>query len=507
MSNTPNYLSRRQFLKAGTCGSMTIGPLVNSIAQLSLVNTASASVSYNHSDYKALVCIFLSGGADANNILIPRASHDLGEIYANERGIVGVANGVNSADVTLPLEGTDCGLHPSLTHMQSLYNNGNLAFVTNVGTLAEPTLKESYDSTTLPKQLFSHSDQSTEWMSSIADQPYTSGWGARVADLYNSVWNPSADTTNKTSMLITASGANRLQGGGSNNQYSITSSGAISLAGFGTNYSSAQTTALDGTVSYYNNLKGRRLKALEQIMQYSHAHIIEEGYSEVIRNARDNEELVALAMEAQTNSGVDFDTLWAGATGGIADELRIIATLIAGREKLGNNRQIFFVQMGGWDHHSLINSKLPSLLSELDSAIGAFDATMKELASKDANFSYDQVTTFNGSDFNRTFTPNKTSSDAGTDHAWGTHTFVMGGAVAGGTLYGEYPDLGVNSSVDVPSGSRGRWIPTTSVDQYSAVLANWFGVPEGSSEMETIFPNLNRFTSPFTEEANLRFFT
>ena len=513
MSKNLNSISRRQFLKAGTCGAMTVGPLVNTIAQLSLINSAAASTgdpAYDPSDYKALVCIFLSGGCDANNVLIPRTTNPYADVYAADRAAVAIGNGIvnatynpTGADLTIPITvpgQSPFGLHPSLTNLASMFSANEAAFVTNVGTLAEPTTQSGYGTANLPKQLFSHSDQVTEWMSSIADQPYTSGWGARVADLYNDTWNEFS----QTSMLITAAGSNRFQGGGQNSQYAVSSTGAISLAGFGTNYGNA----VDGNGDYKTTSTGNRFKAFERIMQYSQGHIIEEAYNEVIRSARKNEALINEAMAVEAALGIDFDAIWTsfGATGDLADELKAVARLIAGRACLGNNRQIFFVQMGGYDNHSSINTSLPGLLSELDKAVGAFNAALKEIDLKDSDFAYDKVTTFQASDFNRTWTPNKTDvGSAGTDHAWGTHTFVFGGAVNGGNFYGSYPELGIGSISDVPSGSRGRWIPTTSVDQLSAKLANWFGVPAGSSEMETIFPNLYRFDDPFGAGSNLGF--
>jgi uncharacterized protein (DUF1501 family) len=513
MSRNLNSISRRQFIKAGTCGAMTIGPLVNTIAQLSLINSAAAATgdpAYDPSDYKALVCIFLSGGCDANNILIPRGSNPYASAYATDRAAVAIKNGIahptynpSGADLTIPITvpgQSQFGLHPSLVNIASMFSANEAAFITNVGTLAEPTTQSSYGSAKLPKQLFSHSDQVTEWMSSIADRPYTSGWGARVADLYNDTWNEFS----QTSMLITAAGSNRFLGGGQNSQYAVSSTGAITLAGFGTNYATARNP--DG--SYTSTATGERFKAFERIMQYSQAHVIEEGYNQVIRSARKNEALINEAMAVETALGINFNSIWTsfGATGEIADELKAVARLIAGRSSLGNNRQIFFVQMGGYDNHTSLNTSLPGLLSSLDKAVGAFNQALKEIALKDSNFSYDKVTTFQASDFNRTWTPNKTDvSSAGTDHAWGTHTFAFGGAVNGGNFYGSYPELGIGSSSDVPSGARGRWIPTTSVDQLSAKLANWFGVPVGSSQMQTIFPNLYRFDDPFAPGAKLGF--
>ncbi|MEM8866789.1 MAG: DUF1501 domain-containing protein [Verrucomicrobiota bacterium] len=519
MPKTLGKISRRDFLKAGTCGAMTIGPLVNTIAQLSLINSASASTlggtTLVGSDYKALVCIFLRGGCDMNNVVIPIGSNPQGAAYAADRAAVAIPNGIvhptynpSGANNTHPLNLPDqdpIGLHPSLSNLAGMFNGGEASFVCNVGTLAEPTLQSGYSTSSLPKQLFSHSDQVTQWMSSIADKPYTSGWGARVAELYNDTWN----LHSQTSMLITAAGNNQFMNGSPNNsQYSVTSTGAISLASFGYTQVGPYGKALNANGNYRNNSSGERLKALEGIMQYSHAHILEEGYSEVVRSARANEAVISEAIQVEQNLGIDFNTIFAnyGAIGDIADELKAVARLIAGRECLGNNRQIFFVDLGGFDNHQDINNDLPALLSMLDNSIGAFNESMKELDSKDPEFSYNKVTTFQASDFNRTWTPNGTDiNSAGTDHAWGSHSFVFGGAVNGGQLFGTFPELAIGGSDDVPSGSRGRWIPTTAVDQFAAVLANWFGVPNGSSEMAAIFPNLYRFQDPFNIDAKLGF--
>ncbi len=511
MSKILKKISRRQFLKAGTCGAMTIGPLVNTIAQLSLINSASASALGGNtlvgSDYKALVCIFLRGGCDMNNVLIPTVGNPQANAYASDRGAVAVANGIthptynpDGLNDTIPITVPNMGLHPKLSNLAQMFNDDEASFINNVGTLSEPITQNTYSTSSLPKQLFSHSDQVTQWMSSIADKPFTSGWGARVAELYNDTWN----TNSQTSMLITAAGNNQFMSGSGLNQYSVASSGSISLAGFGANYSGA----LNEDSSYKTNSTGQRFKALERIVQYSHAHILEEGHNEVLRSARANETIINEAIKAETNLGINFDEIWTnyGAVGGFADELKVVARLIAGRECLGNNRQIFFVDLGGFDNHADINGSLPVLLEELDRGIGAFNAAMKELDAKDSNFAYDKVTTFQASDFNRTWTPNGTDiGSAGTDHAWGSHAFIFGGAVNGGQFYGTYPELAVGGTDDVPSGSRGRWIPTTSVDQFAAVLANWFGVPATSSEMKAIFPNLDRFQDSFAADANLGF--
>ena len=507
-------ISRRKFLATGTCGAMGIGSLVNTIAQLQLINSAAAGdvggSDVVGSDYKALVCLFLRGGCDMNNVLIPTVGNAQAEGYAADRNVVGIPNGVvdpelnpTGINATIPIAVPGhgpFGLHPSCPNLASMFHAGEAAFVTNVGTLAQPTSTANYSNVSLPKQLFSHSDQVTEWMSSIADKPYVSGWGARVADLYHSTWNPAS----QTSMLITAAGNNQLMNGGGVPQYSVTSAGAISLASFGTHYGNA----LNPDGSYKTGAAGQRLKALERIMNYSHAHLLEEGYSTVVRRARENEAIVTEASEVATSLGLDLDTIWNnhGADSNVADELKAVAKLIAGRDCLGNKRQIFFVDLGGFDNHQDINGDLGALLTTVDQAVGAFNQAMKELATLDPDFEYDKVTTFQASDFNRTWTPNSDDpTTAGTDHAWGTHAFLFGGAVNGGSFYGAFPELAVGGLDDVPSGSRGRWIPTTAVDQHVAVLARWFGVPAGSSEMETILPNLGRFEDPFGGSANLGF--
>ena len=508
-------MPRRDFLRYGTCGAMGIGSLVNTLSQLTLINSAAASTIGGNdvvgSDYKALVCIFLRGGCDMNNVIIPTIGNSQAESYMQGRGVIGIPNGVTNtnfnpsgANNTLSLNDVPepIGLHPSFERIRGLYNAREAAFVTNVGTLAEPTNPTTYNSATLPAQLFSHSDQVTEWMSSIADQPYTSGWGARVAELYHGTWNPQS----ATSMLITAAGNNQFQNGSiSVPQYSVTSTGAVSLAGYGTNYSGALNS--DGSYNE-STTAGRRLRALERIMAYSHGTLIEDSYASIVTRAREAEGIVTEAIQQVDNLGLDLEQTFTNfnANTGLGDELRAIAQLIAGRKCLGNTRQIFFVDLGGFDNHQDINDSLGVLLTEVDDAVAAFNQAMKDIAAADSDFAYDNVTTFQASDFNRTWTPNGTDpNSAGTDHAWGTHALVMGGAVNGGQLYGTFPELAVGGSVDVPSGTRGRWIPTTSVDQYCAVLANWFGVPAGSSEMETILPNLSRFDDPLAAGSNLAF--
>jgi len=228
----------------------------------------------------------------------------------------------------------------------------------------------------------------------------------------------------------------------------------------------------------------------------------------VVRRARINEALVGDALTTATATGVNFDGIFNNPENRLAAELKVISQLIAGRKCLGNKRQIFFCNLGGWDTHQNINAQLPELLGGIDEAVGQFVQAMKALEGADTDFGYEDVMLFQASDFNRTFTPNGAPGDAGagTDHAWGTNTFVVGGAVEGRRFYGEYPDLriGDNGTVDTPNSQRGRWIPKISVDQYAAVLADWLGV-DRANDLPLILPNLGRFDDPFDPANNLNF--
>lgn len=506
-----NHSSRRAFLGQGACAGLGVASLVNMIAQLQLMQTAASAATGPDvvgDDYKALICVFLSGGMDANNFIIPVGTHPLATHYQDVRRQVAVAeSAINNAGTIINPQGgiaggEQYGLHPSCGNLATLFEAGELAMICNIGTLAQPVTKDTYNTTPLPNQLFSHANQVQEWMSSVADGTFTSGWAGRVAQYLNADQNPDSNV----SMLVTAAGLNdfMVSEGGSVPQYAVTTSGAVSLAGFGTAYANALNT--DGT--YQDNAQGRRLKALESIINYSHDHLLEEGYSDVVRRARINEALVGDALTTATNSGVNFDGIFNNPENGLAAELKVISQMIAGRKCLGNKRQIFFCNLGGWDTHQNINQTLPNLLGQVDEAVGQFVQAMKALEGADTDFGYEDVMLFQASDFNRTFTPNGAPGDvgAGTDHAWGTHAFVVGGAVEGRHFYGEYPDLriGDGGSDDTPNSQRGRWIPKVSVDQYAAVLADWLGV-DRANDLPLVLPNLGRFADPFDPANNLNF--
>lgn len=573
--------NRRDFLLQTGCASLGITSLVNTLAQLKLVGAAAAS---SATDYKALVCVFLNGGNDSNNLLIPAGSTSSARAHYNTgRGVLSVPdsqfdytpannNGYwNGAAITLdPVSsritpiGAGAGssvfdpvgipgytkgemaLHPGAYPLATMFAAQDLAFLANIGTLVgtQQINRANFNSlpaSTKPPQLFSHSDQQVQWQSSIPDRPFVNGWGGRIADAIAGL------NDGDLGVSVSIAGANSFQVGVSEQPYFMSSSGAITaLTGFAggtpnTVYGGAlRNTALRpdfvnlltpgagkyspaaslgagadplASTNYLNSTAGWRFRALEQIMAASHASLFDGTYSDTPKSARDTEGLVgtALAMTAAPNPTLDqFFNNWFPAGFGITDlgnQLRVVARMIAGRSQLNNRRQIFFVQVGGWDTHT---SQIPnpttanqghySLVNNISRSIRAFKDAMVSLGM------WDSVMLFTASDFNRTLTPNKNDNTGGSDHAWGGHSLVAGGAVKGGQICGQFPDLTVNGGIDC-TGNRGRWIPSTAVDQKAALIAKWFGCTD--SQIAAIVPNLTRFQSdlsPATQQAkNLDF--
>jgi uncharacterized protein (DUF1501 family) len=504
--------SRRDFIRQASCASLGVTGLVNALAHMRLM-TAAMAQSPTPTSYKALVFLFLNGGNDSNNMLVPAgnpASSMARADYETGRGIIGIPS-AQLHPLTLPIgtrafqqhyAGTaqPLGFHPSTQALADLFNAGKLAAFANVGTLAAPVgSRAGYNASTvaLPSQLFSHSDQQTQWQSSISDKPFSSGWGGRTAELLHGSYN--AADASKVSMSISLAGVNSFQVGTSSNvvQYVVQPSGTVNIDGYGTNYASA----IDASGNYLTTDEAKRFKAFEDIMRLTHANLHEEEHNKIVRRARATEGIIGAAMtaaaasEASLNYNINTIFTDASANHRLGDQLKMIARLIAGRNLLGNQRQIYFCQVGGYDTHSTHISSHANLMAELSSGMKAFHDVLQAMGT------WDQVLTCTASDFNRTLTPNGTTSSAGCDHAWGGHALMMGGAVNGGDVYGHFPLLktgNVTGSLDAGNGStnRGRWVPTTAVDQYCSVMARWLGAQ--SSELQAIFPNLPRFDDPFS---------
>ncbi len=441
--------SRRAFLKRSAALGVAWGatPFVLNLAAM---GEAAAAVT---SDYKALVCIFLYGGNDHANTVTPydQASYDQ---HASFRSQLTHARADLGATVLHPatplLDGQQFALAPSLAPLLPLFETGKLAVALNVGPLIEPTSKSQYDakSVALPPKLFSHNDQQSVWQAS-APEGAPSGWGGRIGDLFES-GNGSATLT-----CINAAGNAVFLSGRSAVQYAVSPSGPIPL----------------NSGSLYGSAAAR--DAMRRLIADVRPHLLENEHSRIVRRSLDT---YAQVDGALANVPSLEDAFPSG--NGLAAQLRIVARLIAASGELGARRQVFFVSAGGFDLHARLVEDHPGLLTTVADAMKAFyDATV------DLGVA-DQVTSFTASDFGRSLRAN----GSGTDHGWGGHYFVMGGAVRGQRFYGTPPVIADNGPDDV---GQGRLLPGISVDQYASTLASWLGVSAG--DLPTVLPNLPNF--------------
>jgi len=452
--------SRRSFFRQACCAAVGATGMLSTLSQLRLIG-ASAADSLSTSpavagDYKALVCLFLQGGNDTNNVIIPYDTADY-NAYAAARTILALPQ-----SQLLPIspakysDGRSWALHPSLPELQSLFGSGQLALLANTGTLVQPTTLAQYLSgANLPPQLFSHIDQQTQWQSSVPDKPFTTGWGGRLADVVNSM-----NTNNQISMSISLAGNNSFQVGQTVSQYAVSPNGAVILTG-----STGSPTSQSGI----------RYKAQTDLLSVQEASLFQTAFAGLTGQSINDSQVLTSALSSAATLKTVFPATSTGS------QLNMIARLISAGPALGLRRQVFFAQLGGWDLHASEMTDHPGLLSEISQAMNAFYAATVELGVANS------VTTFTASDFSRTY---NTNGD-GSDHGWGSHHLIMGGAVNGGDIYGKMPSLTIGASDDT---GRGRWIPSTSVDQYSATLATWFGV--SAANLPTVLPNLGRFATP-----------
>jgi uncharacterized protein (DUF1501 family) len=432
--------------------------LLSSLASLRLMGAAAAP-----SDYKALVCLFLQGGNDGNNLLIPSDTSGY-EAYARARANLALPRSGLLAITPRTSDGRAFALHPAASALHGLFGAGQAALLANVGTLVVPTTKAQYQagSVPLPLQLFSHNDQQAQWQTSVAEQRTLNGWGGRIADLIDAF-----NTNPAVSMSISLAGLNTFQVGRSVTPYAVTPAGVINFTG------SAAPGGSADAIRYHahQDLFGRPVESL-----------LDAAFAGITGDAIATAELVGRALAAAPGTATEFPTTSAGA------QLRAVMRLIAAAPALGLKRQLFFVQVGGWDTHAdqldaahRTAGVHAQLLTQISEALHSFyRATVAAGVAS-------QVTTFTASDFGRTFT----SNGAGSDHGWGNHQIIVGGAVKGGDLYGRMPVLAVDGPDDI---GRGRWIPTTSVDEYAGTLATWFGV--SATDLPLVFPNLARFAKP-----------
>jgi uncharacterized protein (DUF1501 family) len=438
--------NRRDFLR--TSGAAALFAATPGLAYSQVVGGGGS-----FTDYRALVCVFMFGGNDSYNMLIPNTNAEYAAYAASRQNLALLQSDllpISPASTGTP----DFGLHPAMGGIQGLFQAGNAALVTNVGPLVEPTTKDQYfnQSVTLPPQLFSHNDQQDQWHSLRGNVPSKTGWAGRMADLIrNSVAGQQMATN------ASLSGASLFQSADETVAYVMGPNGPIQFEGFSTT---------PGDI-----LNEQRL-AFGRVVDAAYGSVYERGYAEVQRRAIDAADTVSAAIANAPTINTVFPQSQLGT------QLRTVARLIAVRDELQMQRQVFFVGVGGFDSHDDQELNQPGLLGGVSDAITAFHAATVELSIADS------VTTFTQSDFGRTLT----SNGDGTDHAWAGNQLIVGGAVNGGDLYGSYPQLTIGGPEDV---GGGRMIPSTSSDQYAATLARWFGIAD--ADLDIVAPNLANF--------------
>ncbi|UUX96307.1 DUF1501 domain-containing protein [Aquabacterium sp. J223] len=483
MSFISKSASRREFLRrAGALSTlgMAATPLALNLAALGTASAQSAG-----SDYKALVCLFLYGGNDTYNTVLATDAPSWAN-YTQVRnqapdsiallapgtpentgagaGSPARLGGVLALNPITP-QGRGIALHPMLTGPRDLFAAGRLAIVSNVGPLLRPLTKADYRNSAVPKpaSLFSHNDQQSTWQT-LAAEGATAGWGGRMGDLL------AAGNGNALFTSISASGNAVWLSGQNVLQYQVSTNGAIRIGGNG-------ATTLFGS--------GPALESMRRVMRNARSDsVLLRDHATVVGRSIDAEQAFGAALPAANTA--PYGPLVAPLNNnGLAQQLQVVARTIAGRTALGTRRQVFFVSMGGFDTHDNQNRQHADLMARLSQALVYFDNTLGAMGLRDS------VTTFTASDFGRTFT----SNGDGTDHGWGAHHFVMGGAVRGREVYGNFPAYGLpDSRGDFTSPNQignGSLLPEISVEQLGATLGRWFGVSDGG--LADIFPRLTAF--------------
>lgn len=470
----PAAHTRRAFLRRS--GQLAMAGTALPFA-LNLAAMGEAAAQAAGDDYKALVCVFLFGGNDYANTVVTYDDPSYNAYSTIRGGAAGQAAGgvaIGKAELTPTLlvpttalpDGRQYALHPAMTELATLFNtDAKMAVQLNVGPLVVPLTRAQYNNSNKklypqPPKLFSHNDQQSTWQSS-SPEGSTVGWGGNIGDLMLS------QNSNSLFTCMSVSGNAVFLSGDTALQYQVSTGGAVGI-------NSVKNASVYGSSSVK--------AAMAQLVQQARGHVLENEYNKVTKRAVEAEGSVTSAI------GTDFAAGTFPATG-LGNQLKMVARLIRGRSTLGTKRQVFFVSMGGFDLHDNLIANQPGLMKQLSDAMAAFQRQMV------AQGMADKVTAFTASDFGRTLA----SNGDGSDHGWGGHHFIVGGAVKGKQIYGTPQVVSINNDSKLAGYEghvgQGRLIPTTSVDQYGATLASWFGVPAGS--LESILPNLKNFGGNF----------
>lgn len=448
-------INRRSFVRQASCAALGGTTFLSTLLNLKALNAASifnSSVAFGD-DYKALICLFKSGGNDSFNMLIPTSTSEFAD-YNVSRSNLAINNSLNLNVNNTP--GRSFGIHPSLPGLHKMFNDGEMSFISNIGTLVEPINREEFwnESKKVPLGLYSHADQAKHWQTSVPHERVSTGWGGKIADLLQS-----SNDNQKISMSMSLSGSNLFQTGNQTIEYAL--------------------NPYEGSIGIHEDnddwiLNTVRRQALDNMVDAQYQDIFKQTYKEVIKISREGNQEFQEALSNPPSFNTPFTDNY------LSQSFHMVAKVIAAREELGMRRQVFFIDYGGWDHHDEVLDSQVEMFGEVDGALSQFNNAMKQLGLSDC------VTTFTISEFARTLT----SNGNGTDHGWGGNVMAMGGAVNGSSIFGEYPSLALNNPLDIGSGV---FIPTTSPDEYFAELAMWFGVP--NTDLNLLFPNLTNFYS------------
>ncbi len=458
-------ISRRKFIGQAGCAALGSTTLLSTLSNMLLANRLAGYNTANSGDYKALVCLVLGGGNDSYNMVVPRGTSEYAD-YFNTRADLALEQAT-----LLPLNpitpiGKDIGLHPSMTGIQSLFDSGDAAVISNVGTLIERVNNYTeYQSglKQIPLGLYSHSDQLEQWQTSVANSRESIGWGGKMADMLKGM-----NTSQDISMNLSLSGRNIWQTGNTTIEYSIDNEGS-------------GVEDIEQYQTWRNNsglIHDVREQAINSMADLMYSNVLQGTFGSMTKQSLESFRIFKAAIDAVPEFSTNFSDNY------LSQNLHMTAKVIAAKDDLGMCRQTFFMNFGGWDHHDEVLNAQVEMLGMVSAAIEEFFAALDEIGMKDS------VTLFTASDFARTLT----SNGNGSDHAWGGHSIVAGGAVNGKEFYGSYPDLYLNGNPLMADSSRGRVIPTTSTDEYFAELALWFGVPY--TDMNLILPNIGNFYSP-----------
>jgi uncharacterized protein (DUF1501 family) len=460
-SITMNRVARRRFLRNAAAGGIAYA-----LARTPGVAWAQMGGGGNFADYRALVCVFLFGGNDSWNMVVPRSQAEYNAYAASRQNLAVPLASLLPINLAVPdPAGWLFGLHPSMTGIATLFNSGRAAFVANIGPLLAPTALTQYQnrSVPLPPQLFSHNDQQDQWHTLKGNAQSKAGWAGRIADA-----RASRVATQQMPLNVSLAGQTLFLAGNATVPYTMGASGPTAFAGFGT-----------------TGMGLSRRQAFEAVLRAPHPTVYQQAFAAVQQRAvQFGDGINAALNDPSTPNFISLPNSPPTPLSGLATQLRTVAKLIAMRDRLQMSRQVFFVSTGGFDTHDDQLNDQPNLLTTVSDALSRFDDAMQQIAMSQS------VTAFTQSDFGRTLT----SNGDGTDHAWGGLQLVTGGAVAGGRIYGQFPLLRIGARVGTDRADDvggGRFIPTVSSDQYAATLARWFGVAD--ADLALVAPSINSF--------------